>query len=201
MRSMHKVALFLSAFFACASAHAYTFRCDPVGRHGTRSSSRQIFADKKSTLSYKVSIMSGTKELARKFYLRGLTIVKANQQKRFHFAIDEVAERILESVPGRSVQAIYITCCTDAVDDNWKDVGGDWSRGLVPLGAVIEIADEDGKIYFVWSNQSGPYKRGIAAALKDQETTFQNSRDDYNWRRYVRGKDRGYNYWRLQEED
>jgi len=182
---------------------AYTFSIDRLGRRGTKSESKGvIFADKSGTQSFRLTIRSGVKEPVQKFILSGITIVKANQKRRFQFAFDEIGKIELESVPGTSVSARYVTCKAAAVDDNWKEVGRDMSRGLVVVGATIEVRDEKGKRVFVWSNQSGVYKKGIDEILSDKETKFQNKAENKDhWREYLKGQDDGWNYWRTKEDD
>ena len=196
--------LALTVFFLLSlQGFAYTFSVEKVGRKGTKSESKGvIFADKSGTQSFRLIIRSGVKEPAQKFSLSGITIVKANMKRKFQFAFNEIGKIELESIPGASVSARYVTCKTSAVDDNWKDVEQDMSRGLVVVGATIEVHNDKGKRVFVWSNQAGVYKKGIDEILSDKETKFQNTTENKeHWKEYLKGQDDGWNYWRTKEDD
>ena len=192
-----------ACFLLSLQGFAYTFSVEKVGRRGTKSESKGvIFADKSGSQSYRIIIRSGVKEPVQKFSLSGITIVKANMKRKFQFAFDEVGKTELESIPGASVSARYVTCKAAAVDDNWKDVGHDMSRGLVVVGVTIEIHNDKGKRVFVWSNQAGVYKKGIDEVLSDKETKFQNTTENKeHWKEYLKGQDDGWNYWRTKEDD
>ena len=197
---MKKTMMCLMLSLMCFNAFGYGFKAQSKGRSGTRSDSEYMFAKKSGCQVYTITCSWGLKEKTKKIKFKAITVVKTNSRRKYQYAFDEVAEFEIEPTPGKKFSIDYVTIATQAVDDNWKDIGYDMSRGLTVLGAVIEIYDDEGKSIFKWSNVPGKrWQLGIESALSDKETMFQNGNEEnkeYN-SEYIEGKDKGFNYWRL----
>lgn len=116
---------------------------------------RHIFAEQWSRHFYEIKITGATQsDVEDKWIIRVLPILKGCRGGiAFPYLTGLVEEKEIKLDPRKSYSCVYISPLVKWTKDTWRDVGGDWSKGIVNSSVVIElIKDGDDKPVKIWTN-------------------------------------------------
>ena len=115
----------------------------------------KIFAEQWSRHFYEIKITGATaKDAESKWKIRVLPILKGCRGGvAFPYSKGIVEEKDIQLDPRKGYSCVYISPLVKWTKDTWRDVGGDWSKGIVNSSVVIELVkDGEDKPAKVWTN-------------------------------------------------
>ena len=115
----------------------------------------KIFAEQWSRHFYEIKITGATaKDAESKWKIRVLPVLKGCRGGiAFPYLKGIVEEKDIQLDPRKGFSCVYISPLVKWTKDTWRDVGGDWSKGIVNSSVVIELVKEgDDKPTKIWTN-------------------------------------------------
>ena len=153
----------LMVMVACASICASAVN---MNVHKTRTltsiggnSGSSIFRDCYSRHFYEIKLtVASVKDTESTYTIRILPIMKVCKGgSAFPYFPGVIEESGITLDTKKSYTCVYVSPLTKWTKDTWKDVGGDWSKGIVNSTVVIELLkDGEDKPIKTWTNCATP---------------------------------------------
>lgn len=130
----------------------------------------KIFRDCFSRHFYEIRISGSSRtELDATYTIRVLPILKGCKGGRaFPFFPGKIENTGITLTTSKSYVCVYVSPLTKWTKDTWKDIGGDWSKGIIVSSVIIElIKDGENVPVKVWTNCPSPmFKKYFISNMK-----------------------------------